>query len=93
MPRNLYERVEVQFPITDPKLIARIRDEILATYLADTAKARLLRPDGTWVRPRVRGRRFSAQEHLMSIAEGRVASNVISLPPRPAPQRKRRNTG
>lgn len=36
MPRNLYERVEVLFPLKDPQNCARVCNEILASYLADT---------------------------------------------------------
>jgi polyphosphate kinase len=69
MPRNLYERVEVLFPLKDPHLCNRIV-EILSAYLADTRKARVLASDGTYSRPRsVRnGHGFSVQEHLMRVA-------------------------
>jgi polyphosphate kinase len=70
MPRNLVERCEVVFPVTQADLHKRLRDEILAAYLADNTKARLLQPDGEYVRaPRV-GEPFSAQDHLMRVAEG-----------------------
>jgi polyphosphate kinase len=74
MPRNLYERVEVLFPVKDPAHRERICTEILATYLADTRKARLLGSDGTYSRPRAvrNGHGFSAQEHLMRLATGAV---------------------
>ena len=50
MPRNLFERCEVVFPITDPALVQRLRDEILGAYLRDNRKARLLQPDGAYIR-------------------------------------------
>ena len=50
MPRNLFERCEVVFPVRDPAARARIHDEILPAYLADTVKARLQQPDGTYIR-------------------------------------------
>ena len=50
MPRNLVERCEVVFPVTQPDLHKRLREEILAAYLADNTKARLLQPDGEYVR-------------------------------------------
>ncbi len=50
MPRNLDRRVETLFPIQDPRLIRYLREHILATYLADTVKARRLRGDGTYER-------------------------------------------
>lgn len=48
MPRNLNERVEVLFPVEDPRHIRYLRDDILATYLADNVKARLMNADGTY---------------------------------------------
>jgi polyphosphate kinase len=70
MPRNLYERVEVLFPVKDPAHRERVCAEILSACLADTRKARLLGPDGTYSRPRAvrNGHGFSAQEHLMRLA-------------------------
>ncbi len=50
MPRNLDRRVEVVFPVRDPKLIRHLRNEVLAIYLADTAKARHMQPNGGYVR-------------------------------------------
>ena len=51
MPRNLDRRVEVVFPIEDPKLVRFLHDEVLAVYLADVAKARHMKSDGTYDRP------------------------------------------
>ena len=72
MPRNLYERVEVLFPLKDPQLCERVCTEILSAYLADTRKARILGSDGTYSRPRAvrNGHGFSVQEHLMRLAAG-----------------------
>jgi polyphosphate kinase len=50
MPRNLNRRVEILFPVLDRGIVRQLRDEILATYLADNVKARRLHPDGTWER-------------------------------------------
>ncbi|WP_440950185.1 polyphosphate kinase 1 [Methanosphaerula subterraneus] len=50
MPRNLDRRVEILFPIQDPRLLAAIVGEILKVHLRDTAKARKLLPDGTYCR-------------------------------------------
>ena len=49
MPRNFYKRIEVVFPIEDGNLIDRLKNEILDLQLADTAKARILQPDGRYV--------------------------------------------
>jgi polyphosphate kinase len=50
MPRNLDRRVEILFPVQDAALIARLRDEILATCLADNVKARRMLPSGEYER-------------------------------------------
>jgi polyphosphate kinase len=70
MPRNLVERCEVVFPVTQPDLHKRLREEILAAYLADNMKARLLQPDGEYVRATRVGAPFSVQDYLMRVAEG-----------------------
>jgi len=69
MPRNLFERCEVVFPIDDPALARRLREEILAGYLADNVKARLLQADGRYVRAAKGGPAFSVQDHLMEISQ------------------------
>jgi polyphosphate kinase len=51
MPRNLDRRVEVAFPVQDPKLVRFLHDEVLAVYLADAVKARHMKADGTYDRP------------------------------------------
>ena len=73
MPRNLYERCEVLFPVYDPALAERLRDEILAAYLKDNVKARLLQADGKYVRAPRTGEPFNAQEHLMHISQAEHA--------------------
>jgi polyphosphate kinase len=50
MPRNLNRRVEVIFPVREPGLVRCLRDEVLATYLADVVKARYMQPDGSYQR-------------------------------------------
>jgi polyphosphate kinase len=83
MSRNLYERVEVLVPLQDEFLRERTHQEILDAYLADNRKARILLPDGEYIRAwqPVRGKRnrrppagsaaFSAQEFLIQVAEGK----------------------
>jgi polyphosphate kinase len=50
MPRNINRRVETIFPLAKPALIRQIRDKVLAVYLQDNVKARLMQPDGTYLR-------------------------------------------
>ena len=49
MPRNLDRRVEALVPVTDPELMARLR-EVLDLELADDVLAWVLGPDGRWER-------------------------------------------
>ena len=98
MPRNLYERVEVLVPLRDEMLRQRVRHEILDAYLADNRKARILLKDETYIRAwqPMQGKRnrkmptgaaaFSAQEFLMSVAEGKAPAVL----PVPVPPRKRK---
>src|SRR5438094_4558288 len=48
MPRNFFRRIELAFPIEDGILRERLTTEILGLALADNAKARQLKPDGTY---------------------------------------------
>jgi polyphosphate kinase len=68
MPRNLMERCEVVFPVEDPALSSRLREEILAAYLKDNVKARLLQPNGQYARAPRTGAALSAQDYLMEIS-------------------------
>jgi polyphosphate kinase len=87
MPRNLFERCEVAFPVRDPAALARIHDEILPAYMADTVKARLQQPDGSYVRAskllkdaKPFASPFSSQDFLMLLAEGKVDLSAIPKP-------------
>src|SRR6202451_3294094 len=90
MPRNLYERVEVIFRLKDPALCTQVFDQVIAPYLADTEKTRILLPDGDYVRghkagqfsPSRNGFRFNVQEFLIEFTEGR--QNLDSVPPVPS---------
>ena len=92
MPRNLYERVEATFPVKDALLQQRIRAEILDAFLADTAKARFLQSDGSYVRPKLPAgtQGFSAQDFLIAVAEGRQNAGDIPSVSRPGARARRK---
>jgi len=50
MGRNLDRRIELLFPVESPPLSAIIKEEVLDTALCDTARARRLTSDGSYVR-------------------------------------------
>ena len=72
MPRNLNQRVEVLFPVEDPRHVRYLRDELLAVYLADNRKARLMMPDGSFKRlsPKDGDPEVVAQEVFLARAAG-----------------------
>lgn len=55
MPRNLDKRVEIMFPVEDPQAKKQAK-HILDVQLADTLKAYILQPDGTYVKQDLRGK-------------------------------------
>jgi len=73
MPRNLDKRVEVVTPILDPNLKRHLKDVVLATYLKDNVKARVLNADGLYERvPMSPGEAtFDSQLHF----EGSISLN------------------
>jgi len=75
MPRNLDRRVEVITPIEVPAIKRFLKDEYLATYMRDTAKAHELGPDGLYhrVQPRPGEDEFNSQ---LAFQE---SSNVIDF--------------
>jgi polyphosphate kinase len=88
MPRNLYERVEVMFPLKDALLRERVKHEILEAYLADNVKARILQKHQNYMRVwQVQGKRnppaaaaaFNAQEFLVALAEGKQPLTAIPI--------------
>ncbi|WP_417544906.1 polyphosphate kinase 1 [Marinobacter sp.] len=66
MERNLLSRVETAFPIEDPELIARVRED-LDTYLADNCQSWMLQPDGSYI------------QNQPAEGEERVASQLVLL--------------
>lgn len=56
MPRNLERRVEILFPIDQPRLKEELR-HVLDVQLADTVKACILKPDGTYEKVDGRGKK------------------------------------
>src|SRR5438477_246667 len=82
MQRNFVRRVDVAFPIEAPELKERILSEILGTMVADTAKARVLRPDGTYerIQPAAGGAPVRSQEQFMALARRAAFSDASRSP-------------
>jgi polyphosphate kinase len=78
MPRNIDRRVEVLFPIEDLHLIRTLCDEVLAVYLKDNVKARVMQADGTYKRlkPAHNATPINSQEWF--IKGGQAKTKVVS---------------
>jgi polyphosphate kinase len=72
MPRNLYNRIEVVFPVEEPGLKARIIDEILTRHLADNTKSWILQKDGSHCRPACEpaAERYNSQVDFLGLSLG-----------------------
>jgi polyphosphate kinase len=65
MERNLDRRVEALCPVLDADIARFIRHTVLEAYLADTARASVLRPDGSYIPPLTRAPAVDAQQLLV----------------------------
>ena len=70
MDRNFFRRIEVAFPVLDPKLRRRVIREGLRAYIADNSQAWEMQPDGRYRRRSGRGMRRSAQQMLLQDLAG-----------------------
>jgi polyphosphate kinase len=68
LPRNLFRRIEVVFPIEDGVLRERIINEILAVTQADNVKARILSSDGSYRLAPKRGKARRSQFEFVMLA-------------------------
>ena len=76
MDRNFFRRIEVCFPVLDPKLKKRVIEESLKIYLDDNAQAWDMDGDGHYKRGKSpKGKRMSAQA---------VVLEKLSIQPGPA---------
>lgn len=75
MPRNFDRRVEVMFPIEAEEPRQRICEEIVPIYMRDNTRARILEPDGKYVRAAAwqGGEEFRSQRDLLSSTQPLVA--------------------
>jgi polyphosphate kinase len=71
MPRNFYSRLELAFPVLEPRIFEFIRDVLVPTYLKDNVKAKELTQQGTWIRkPRpANSTPCQAQRRFQELAE------------------------
>jgi polyphosphate kinase len=81
MARNLDRRVEVVTPVTDPQLKKYLKDTVIAAYLRDNVKARVMNPDGSYDHPPMEPGEepFNSQLFFEGANSSPPARNVHSL--------------
>ena len=88
IPRNFRRRVELMFPVEDPRLKARLIDGILGVYLSDNVKARVMQADGSYRRvvpsdsgaPSVRAQvEFQNMAREISAGDDAIRASATSL--------------
>lgn len=67
MDRNFFRRVEVAFPILEPKLKKRVIDEAFTFALRDNQRAWIQQSDGRYERLVSKRPAFSLHQHLMKV--------------------------
>ena len=65
MDRNFFRRIEIAFPVLDPRLKRRVMKEGLRPYLGDNCQAWDMQPDGKYRRKHARSIRRAAQLILL----------------------------
>ncbi len=89
MPRNLNRRVEILFPVEDPAIVRRLRDDILGVYLRDNVKARSMQADGSYVHARPADGEEAIDSQAWFIEH---AADRVPAPERQGSQRARRRS-
>ncbi len=97
MPRNLFRRIEIVFPIEDGLLADRVIREILNVSLADNTKARILGADGVYrlAKPRAGEKPRRSQREFMQLATPKPREKAeakypqVTLVPSPFPKPKK----
>jgi polyphosphate kinase len=85
MPRNLFRRVEVVFPIEAPELKDRILNQIIAAYLQDNVKKRRILPNGLHERVRLEaGQPEIRSQAVFMQAVAKVPAATLTPSPAPA---------
>lgn len=79
MPRNLYGRFEIAFPVLDPLLKKYIKEDILDKGLYDNVKSWYLLPDGRYIKikPSHGEPPIRSQEHFIAISQRFYKGTVL----------------
>ncbi len=80
MPRNFYRRIEVVYPVLDPRLRQRLLKDVLPAYLRDNTYATELHANGAYSpMPHAgEGKSFSVQEYFLAQAAANTAQEAAA---------------
>ena len=84
MPRNFERRIEIAFPVVEPRLQSKLK-EILELQLGENTKAWLLQPDGSYARVRKDDTsEFRFQERFYDLLQAEERTAVSGAMGKPA---------
>lgn len=80
MPRNFFSRLEIAFPILDPRLFKFMIETVLPTYMGDRFKGMELSKFGTWKKRRLASQSEStqAQEIFLRLAKNKYRGTELA---------------
>jgi polyphosphate kinase len=85
MSRNLDRRVELMFPVEEPVLARRLKEEVLDVALADSVRARTLQANGSYMHMPTNGDTASADSQSIIMRSRLRPSRPPHLIPRDTP--------
>jgi polyphosphate kinase len=78
MPRNFFSRLEIAFPVLDPRLYRFIAEVLLPGYLRDNVRARRLTPRGVWSKVTATPPLHRAQWYFEALATGHYRNTPLN---------------
>lgn len=80
MPRNFFSRLEIAFPVKDPRVFEFIEQTILPAYLNDSVKAQVLTSAGSWKKKNSRGKTqaVQAQQYFEALSKAEYAGTPLA---------------
>lgn len=77
MPRNFFSRLEIAFPVLDPRLYQFIAEVIIPGYLRDNVRARRLKPRGVWTKVTSAAAPLRAQWYFEELAKNHYKNTPL----------------
>jgi len=77
MPRNFFSRLEIAFPVLDPRLYKFMTEVLIPGYLRDNTRARKLTPRGVWTKVTSTAPPHRAQRYFEELAIGHYKNTPL----------------